>query len=177
MQLRLSPEQNDEKREAEQAVKEVEDELQAETDESKQEGLKAEVATRKEKLSTLIDGFQVSTLAENDCPHDDLLYEWFHCCLLPDIVCFHTMCNCRKWQLRKLKLVEACGPLSAVLSRWRGRALVGMVSSPMEQAMKGVVEAVEAMETGTTATLELGRSQQQAATKQLDSMGARLTQP
>lgn len=56
--LRLTPEQNDERREAEQAVKEVEDELQAETDESKQDGLKAEVASRKEKLSSLIDGFQ-----------------------------------------------------------------------------------------------------------------------
>ncbi|KAL3140073.1 hypothetical protein ABBQ38_004353 [Trebouxia sp. C0009 RCD-2024] len=56
--LRLDPEQNDQKRAAEEAVKEVEDELEAETDESKLEALKAEVAGRKEKLSTLIDGFQ-----------------------------------------------------------------------------------------------------------------------
>ncbi|DBA99618.1 hypothetical protein WJX82_004102 [Trebouxia sp. C0006] len=56
--LRLTPEQNDEKREAELAVKEVEDELQAETDESKHDALKAEVAGRKEKLTTLIEGFQ-----------------------------------------------------------------------------------------------------------------------
>lgn len=60
VQLRLDPEQNDQKRAAEEAVKEVEDELEAETDESKLESLKAEVAGRKEKLSTLIDGFQVS---------------------------------------------------------------------------------------------------------------------
>ena len=59
LQLRLSPEQNDAKRDAEQAVKEVEDEVLAETDESKQEGLKAELASRKEKLSALMDGFQV----------------------------------------------------------------------------------------------------------------------
>ena len=65
MQLRLTPEQNDEKREAELAVKEVEDELQAETDESKHDTLKAEVAGRKEKLTTLIEGFQVSTLQEH----------------------------------------------------------------------------------------------------------------
>ncbi len=62
MQLRLTPEQNDEKREAELAVKEVEDELQAETDESKHDALKAEVAGRKEKLTELIEGFQVCTL-------------------------------------------------------------------------------------------------------------------
>lgn len=62
MQLRLTPEQNDERREAELAVKEVEDELQAETDDSKQDALKAEVAGRKEKLTTLIEGFQVSIL-------------------------------------------------------------------------------------------------------------------
>ena len=60
MQLRLDPEQNDQKRAAEEAVKEVEDELEAETDESKIEALKAEVTGRKDKLSTLIDGFQVS---------------------------------------------------------------------------------------------------------------------
>lgn len=60
VQLRLDPEQNDQKRAAEEAVKEVEDELEAETDESKIEALKAEVAGRKDKLSTLIDGFQVS---------------------------------------------------------------------------------------------------------------------
>ena len=60
LQLRLTPEQNDAKRDAEQAVKEVEDEVLAETDESKQEGLKAELASRKEKLSSLMDGFQVS---------------------------------------------------------------------------------------------------------------------
>lgn len=62
VQLRLTPEQNDEKREAESAVKEVEDELQAETDEAKHDALKTEVAERKDKLATLIDGFQVSTL-------------------------------------------------------------------------------------------------------------------
>lgn len=61
VQLRLDPEQNDQKRAAEEAVKEVEDELDAETDESKIEALKAEVAGRKDKLSTLIDGFQVSS--------------------------------------------------------------------------------------------------------------------
>ena len=60
VQLRLDPEQNDQKRAAEEAVKEVEDELLAETDESKIEALKAEVAGRKDKLLTLIDGFQVS---------------------------------------------------------------------------------------------------------------------
>ena len=62
VQLRLTPEQNDEKREAELAVKEVEDELQAETDEAKLDTLKTEVAERKDKLATLIEGFQVSTL-------------------------------------------------------------------------------------------------------------------
>ena len=60
VQLRLTPEQNDEKRAAELAVKEVEDELEAETDDSKQEALKAEVAGRKDKLSSLMDGFQVN---------------------------------------------------------------------------------------------------------------------
>ena len=67
VQLRLTPEQSDERREAEQAVKEVEDELQAETDESKQDGLKAEVASRKEKLSSLIDGFQVNVNISCEC--------------------------------------------------------------------------------------------------------------
>lgn len=63
MQLRLTPEQNDQKEAAELAVKEVQDELEAETDASKQEALKAEVVGRQEKLSSLVAGFEVSLSA------------------------------------------------------------------------------------------------------------------
>ena len=96
MQLRLTPEQNDEKREAEDAVKELEDELQAETDETKQEALKAEVTERKEKLSTLVDGFQVS-IWQSTADDDHAMH---HQVQAPPTASAHSR---RKWQSKKLK--------------------------------------------------------------------------
>lgn len=59
MQLRLTPEQNDQKQAAELAVKEAQDELEAETETEKKDALKAEIADRQEKLTSLVTGFEV----------------------------------------------------------------------------------------------------------------------
>ena len=59
LQLRLTPDQNDEKQAAELAVKEAQDELEAETETEKKDALKKEIAERQEKLTTLVAGFEV----------------------------------------------------------------------------------------------------------------------
>lgn len=156
VQLRLDPEQNDQKRAAEEAVKEVEDELEAETDESKLEALKAEVAGRKEKLSTLIDGFQVSC-------------SWWHAQHPGSSQ--SSLLRCRKWPWRRLRLGAACVPQNDVPSRCCSRALVAMVTSPtgvvpMKDVVAGVADTVV-----TTATLVPGLNPQQAAIKQRRSTG------
>lgn len=159
VQLRLDPEQNDQKRAAEEAVKEVQDELEAETDESKLEALKAEVAGRTEKLSSLIDGFQVSC-------------SWWRMQHVGSSQ--SSLLLCRKWLLRRLRLEAACVPQNDVRSRCCNRALVATVTSPTGVApMKDVVAGV-ADTVVTTATLVPGPSPQQAAIKQRRSTGIML---
>lgn len=59
MQLRLSGTQLDEKREAEGAVKDIEEQLELEADEGKRAELAAELAARQGKLDELMDKFAV----------------------------------------------------------------------------------------------------------------------
>lgn len=61
-QLRLSASQLEEKRAHEAAVKEIEDQIEAEEDESKKEVLRVERKARQEKLDSLIERFAKTTL-------------------------------------------------------------------------------------------------------------------
>ena len=61
MQLRLNPTQLEEKRAHEGAVKEIQEQIDAEEDAGKKEVLAAELAARKGKLDSLMEGFVVSS--------------------------------------------------------------------------------------------------------------------
>ena len=58
-QLRLKPEQLEQRQAAEEELQQIKTELGQEEDPTKQDSLKAELATRQEKLDTLLEGFQV----------------------------------------------------------------------------------------------------------------------
>lgn len=59
LQLRLNPQQLEEKRAHEAAVKEIEDEISLEDDNSKREVLSTELAARQQKLDALMERFEV----------------------------------------------------------------------------------------------------------------------
>lgn len=62
VQLRLNPAQLEEKKSHEAAVKEIEDQIGAETDEKKKDILKVELAARQSKLDALMDRFVVGII-------------------------------------------------------------------------------------------------------------------
>ena len=62
-QLRLSTEQFEERRAAEAAIKDVEEEIEVEEDADKRVTLTAELQSRKDKLDALLDGFEARRAA------------------------------------------------------------------------------------------------------------------
>ena len=70
LQLRLKPDQVEQREQAEAAIQEIKTDLAQEEDPEKQEGFKAELVTREQKLESLLDGFQVALspgLAPSPC--------------------------------------------------------------------------------------------------------------
>lgn len=120
LQLRLTPDQNDQKQAAELAVKEAQDELEAETDTEKKDALKAEIADRQEKLTSLVSGFEVR--------HHSTVCAHFqgNVCLCSHIHCFKLHCSARSlivtFVAASLLLTSAasvlCCSLPCILNLW-----------------------------------------------------------